>query len=70
MKYIRVSWPESQVLMNLTEADEEDYSIEFGSDCSYLIPEEYYDEVMELAELRQAEESMVGRGADRPRDCR
>lgn len=56
MGYIKVLWPESQALMSLTDEDMEDYGIELGEDCSYFVPEEDYDEIMELAEDRLAEE--------------
>ncbi len=56
MGYIKVLWPESQALMSLTDEDMEDYGIELGEDCSYFVPEEDYDEIMELAENRLAEE--------------
>lgn len=41
--------------MSLTEDDMEEYGIELGEDCSYFVPEEDYDEIMELAEARNAE---------------
>ena len=56
MGYIKVFWPESQALMSLTEEDMDEYGIELGEDCSYFVPEEDYDEIMELAENRLAEE--------------
>ena len=56
MQYIKVSWPESQALMSLTYDDMEDYGIEFGDDCSYFVPKEDYDEIMELAMKRTDEE--------------
>ena len=52
MRYIKVLWPDSQALMSLTDEDMEDYGIELGEDCSYFVPEEDYDEIMELAETR------------------
>lgn len=57
MAYIKVSWPDSQALMSLTDSDMEDYGIELGDDCSYFVPEEDYDEIFELAEEREIEES-------------
>ena len=54
MAYIKISWPESQTLMSLTDEDMEYYDIELGDDCSYFVPEEDYDEIMELAEERLA----------------
>jgi len=56
MQYIKVSWPESQALMSLTDEDMEDYGIELGDDCSYFVPKEDYDEIMELAIKRVDEE--------------
>lgn len=56
MEYIKVLWPDSQALMSLTDEDMEEYGIELGDDCSYFVPEEDYDEIMELAEERVAEE--------------
>ena len=52
MGYIKVCWPESQALMELSEEDMDDYGIELGNDCSYFVPEEDYDEIYELAEKR------------------
>ena len=56
MGYIKVLWPDSQALMSLTEEDMDEYGIELGEDCSYFVPEEDYDEIMELAEERVAQE--------------
>ena len=61
MGYIKISWPDSQVLMSLTDDDLEDYGIEFGDECSYFVPEEDYDEIMELAQNRLNEELESGR---------
>lgn len=55
MSYIKINWPESQILMELNDADMEDYGIELGEDCSYFVPEEDLDEIMELAENRMEE---------------
>jgi hypothetical protein len=55
MGYIKVSWPDSQALMSLTDEDMEEYDIEYGDNCSYFVPEEDYDEVFELAEKRAFE---------------
>ena len=52
MGYIKVSWPQSQVLMDLTEEDMDDLGIEIGENCSYFVPEEDYEEVYALAEER------------------
>lgn len=56
MGYIKVFWPESQALMELTDEDMEDYGIELGEDCSYFVPEEDYDEIFALAEKRAAQD--------------
>lgn len=56
MGYIKVMWPESQALMELTDEDMEDYDIELGDDCSYFVPEEDYDEIFALAEKRAAQD--------------
>ena len=55
MQYIKVSWPESQVLMSLTDEDMDEYGIELGEDCSYFVPKEDYGEIMELADRRLIE---------------
>ena len=55
MGYIKIMWPESQVLMELTEDDMDEYGIELGEDCSYFVPEEDYDEIIRLAEQRMDE---------------
>ena len=68
MAYIKVSWPDSQALMSLTDSDMEDYGIELGEDCSYFVPEEDYDEIFELAEERELEESENERGEELPWD--
>lgn len=56
MGYIKVMWPDSQVLMSLTDEDMEDYGVELGDDCSYFVPEDDYDEIVELAKKREEEE--------------
>lgn len=56
MGYIKISWPESQTLMSLTEEDMEDYGVELGEDCSYFVPEEDYEEILDLAQNRLNEE--------------
>lgn len=68
MGYIKILWPESQALMSLTDEDMEVYGIELGEDCSYFVPEEDYDEIMELAEDRVAEEMEESRGKENPWD--
>ena len=50
--YIRIEWPESQYFMCLTDEEMEEYGIEFGDECSYLIPEDVYDEVEKLVQER------------------
>ena len=52
MRYIKVIWPESQMFMELTDEEMDDYGIELGDNCSYFVPEEEYDEAYELAEER------------------
>lgn len=64
--YIKISWPESQILMNLTDEDIEDYGIEYGDDCSYFVSEQDYEEVMELAEERALERSEDERSKEEP----
>lgn len=56
MGYIKISWPDSQALMSLTEEDMDEYGIELGDDCSFFVPEEDIDEIYELAEKRELEE--------------
>ena len=56
MAYVKVMWPDSQALMTLTDEEMDEYGIELGDDCSYFVPEEYYDEVYELAEERMRQE--------------
>lgn len=52
MGYSKISWPESQLLMSLTEEEMEEFGIELGDDCSYFVPDDVYDEVMSIAEER------------------
>ena len=52
MGFTKVSWPESQLLMCLTEEEMEDFDIELGDDCSYFVPDDVYEEVMSIAEER------------------
>ena len=68
MGYIRISWPQSQVLMSLTDDDMDEYGIELGEDCSYFVPEEDYDEILELAEDRMNEELEESRDKEMPWD--
>lgn len=68
MGYINITWPDSQLIMELTEGDMEDYGIELGEDCSYFVPEEDYDEIMELAQNRLAEHLQESRGKEKPWD--
>ena len=55
MAYIKISWPESQKLMYLTDEDMDEYGVELGEDCSFFVPEEDIDEIFELAEERELE---------------
>lgn len=52
MGYIKVCWPDSQMFMELTDEEMDEYGIELGDDCSYFVPEEDYEEAYELAEER------------------
>lgn len=45
--YRLISWPQSQSLMELDEEEMEELGIEFGEDCSYFVPEDAIDELME-----------------------
>jgi hypothetical protein len=47
MGYIKVNWPQSQVLMDLEEEEMDDLGIEIGEDCSYFVPEDAIDELEE-----------------------
>lgn len=51
-RYIRVDWPESQMLMELSDEEMDEYGIELGDDCSYFVPEEDYNKIYEIAEKR------------------
>lgn len=48
MGYIRVSWPQSQKLMDLEDEVMEELGIELGEDCSYFVPEDSLDELEEM----------------------
>lgn len=52
MGYTKVCWPESQLLMSLTDEDMDKLGIELGDDCSYFVPDENYDEAFFLAGQR------------------
>ena len=52
MGYIKVCWPDSQMFMELTDEEMDEYGIELCDDCSYFVPEEDYEEAYELAEER------------------
>ena len=56
MGYIKVSWPDSQKFAVLTDDEfeqyEEDGIIIFGSDDSYLIDEDYIDEIDDICNSR------------------
>ena len=45
MGYVKINWPQSQALMNLSDEEMEEYDIELGDDCSYFVPEEYLEEL-------------------------
>lgn len=45
MRYIKVSWPDSQRYNELSEEKLEEFGIELGSDASYFIPEDVIDKV-------------------------
>ena len=51
-KYVRINWPESQMLMELSDEEMDEYGIELGDDCSYFVPEEDYNKIYEIAEKR------------------
>ena len=65
MGYIKVNWPENQKYSALTEEEfeqyEEDGIIVFGSDDSYLIDEDYIDEIDDICNSR-----ISGCGEDEP----
>lgn len=48
MGYIRVSWPQSQMLMDLEDEVMEELGIELGEDCSYFVPEDAIEELKEM----------------------
>ncbi len=48
MGYIKVNWPQSQVLMDLEEEEMDNLGIEFGEDCSYFVPEDAIEELEEM----------------------
>ena len=56
MGYVRVSWPDNQKYSALTDEEfeqyEEDGIIIFGSDDSYLIDEDYIDEIDDICNSR------------------
>lgn len=68
MGYIKVSWPESQMFMELTPEELEDYGVEFGEDCSYFVPEEDYEEIYAIAEERMRESIEGTRDQEKPWD--
>lgn len=55
MGHIKINWPESQMIMELSDEEMDEYGIELGDDCSYFVPEEVYEEVYALAEGRMRE---------------
>ena len=52
MGYVKVSWPDSKMFMELTDEEMDEYGIELGDDCSYFVPEEDYEEAYGIAEER------------------
>ena len=68
MGYIKVSWPESQMFMELTPEELEEYGVEFGEDCSYFVPEEDYEEIYAIAEERMRESIEGTRNQEKPWD--
>ena len=52
MEYIKVDWPDSQILMVLNESEMKKYDIELGEDCSFFVREDYYNEIMNLVKER------------------
>ena len=52
MGYVKVTWPDSQMFMELSDEEMDEYGIELGDDCSYFVPDDVYDEAYELAEER------------------
>lgn len=48
MGYIKISWPQSQSLMDITDEQMEELGIEFGEDCSYFVPEDCVGELQEM----------------------
>lgn len=48
MGYIKVNWPQSQVLMDLEDEEMDDFGIELGEDCSYFVPEDAIEELKEI----------------------
>ena len=56
MGYVKVGWPDNQKYLTLTDEEfeqyEEDGIIIFGSDDSYLIDEDYIDEIDDICNSR------------------
>jgi hypothetical protein len=56
MAYIRVNWPRSQKYNKLTDEEVEQYEAEdimiYGPDASWIIDEDYIDEIDEICESR------------------
>ena len=44
MGYVKVFWPDSQMFMELTDEEMDEFDIEGGPDCSYFVPEDVYEE--------------------------
>ena len=68
MGYIKISWPESQMIMELSEEEMDEYGIELGDDCSYFVPEEDYEEIYAIAEERMRESIEGSRSKEMPWD--
>ena len=66
MAYIKINWPESQMIMELSDEEMGKYGIELGDDCSYFVSEEDYDEVYALAEERMRESIEGSRSKEMP----
>jgi hypothetical protein len=55
MGYVKVFWPDSQMFMELTDEEMDEFDIEGGPDCSYFVPDDVYEEAYALAEERMRE---------------
>lgn len=52
MGYVKVFWPDSQMFMELTDEEMDEYGIEYGEDCSVFVPEDESDWVFEQTGYR------------------